>query len=90
MSVGCPPLFGVSFNDDANQCNVVSRLVTQDGWTRDDWEESAMGVQRYINSGNPYVSIDFKATRFDMHIEDGALTVSSTDQSMNWISKYVG
>ena len=26
----------VSFNDDASQCSVVSRPVTQDGWTKDD------------------------------------------------------
>ena len=82
---GVPTLvWHVSFNDDASQCNVVSRPVTQDGWTRDDWEENAMDVQRYINSGNAYVSIDCKATRYDMHIEDGALVVSSADQSASW------
>ena len=83
-------MWRVSFDDDATQCNVISRPVTQDGWTKGDREENAMDVQRYINSGNPYVSIDCKATRYNMHIEDGASVVSSADDAASWPASRVG
>ncbi|WP_203072736.1 tetratricopeptide repeat protein [Falsiroseomonas ponticola] len=77
----------MTFNNDASQCTVRGRMITQDNWDAPRMGSSSLSSGRYIDTGAQFVRINCSLIGFSVIIQPNGLSVGNS--SVRWFARIV-